>query len=136
MLKRRILLLLWALPVAAQTTLFVSPNTREHLDHECARESQSSFEQKNFLAVSRRLADKLCPAAKVIAAEGIFAEEGENGGVISGCKPAAGRYVGSLLGTLYHQKWFLLFTPDANGKAELLTIALSNVGRQQILAAF
>lgn len=139
MLKLLLGLLLCTLSLAAQTTLYVSPNTREHLDRPCAAESRDSFEQRNFMAVSRRLAERLCHSATVTGAEGLYGigdASGENSGVISGCGPAAGHYVGALLATFYHQKWFLLFTPDPNGKAELFTLSLPNVGRQQILVAF
>src|SRR5262249_11527918 len=54
------LLLSASLSSAAQSFIFGSPNTREHMSDEAAIAARDSFEQRNFLAVARYLAGRLC----------------------------------------------------------------------------
>ena len=106
----------------AQSFLFASPNTRDHLSDEDAADSLNSFEQKNFLAVERFLAEKLCPHPQVAGAEGIYAGNAENSSLVTGCPNARAQYLGELLGRYAHQKSILVFDPTAKQKDERLFI--------------
>lgn len=111
---------------AAQSFLFVSPNTREHMSDEAAWSSLDSFEQSNFLAVANYLTVKLCATPKVSSAEGLDGSSTENSSLVSGCRSDKARYVGELLGRYAHQKWILVFDPDPRGNERLLIVTFSS----------
>jgi len=113
---------LFAAAGAAQSFLFVSPNTRDHLSDEDATDSLNSFEQKNFLAVEKYLAEKLCSHPQVADAEGIYLGNAENGTLVTGCANNKAQYLGELLGRYAHQKSILVFDPSAKNSDERLFI--------------
>jgi hypothetical protein len=108
-----------------QSFLFVSPNTREHMSDEAARESLDSFEQRNFVAVENYLATRLCSKPQIVSAEGIDGSTTENSSVVMGCSAGRARYLGELLGRYAHQKWILIFDPANGGSERLLSVSFS-----------
>ncbi|HZD95628.1 MAG TPA: hypothetical protein VE133_15300, partial [Candidatus Sulfotelmatobacter sp.] len=117
-----------------QSFVFVSPNTQEHMTDEAALAAQTSFEQHNFLAVAGYLSARLCTKAKVRSSEGIDGNDAENSALITGCKPAAAVYLAELLARYAHQKWALVFVPDAAGRERLFTLSLSSDHPEQVAA--
>lgn len=113
---------LFAAACPAQSFLFVSPNTRDHLSDEDATDSLKSFEQMNFLAVEKYLAEKLCSHPQVTTAEGIYAGNAENSSLVTGCSNGQAQYLGELLGRYAHQKSILVFDPAAKKSDEHLFI--------------
>src|SRR5215471_3215873 len=111
---------------AAQSFLFVSPNTREHMTDEFAWESLSSFEQNNFLAVANYLTTRLCAKPQVQSAEGIDGSNTENSSLVTGCSSGKAQYLGELLGRYAHQKWILVFDPDSGSSERLLIVTFSS----------
>lgn len=99
----------------AQSFLFVSPNTRDHLSDEDAADSLNSFEQSNFLAVAKYLGKKVCGAPQIFSAEGIYEGAAENSSLITGCKNNQAQYLGALLGRYAHQRQILIFDPSPTG---------------------
>src|ERR1051326_1408332 len=67
-LSRLLIYFILGLPVAsvcaAQSFIFVSPNTREHLSDQDAIASLDSFEENNFLAVADYLSGRVCAHPK------------------------------------------------------------------------
>lgn len=112
----------------AQSFLFASPNTRDHLSDEDAADSLNSFEQKNFLAVETYLAEKLCAHSQVTSAVGIYAGDAENSSLVTGCANDQAQYLGELLGRYAHQKSILVFDPSGKQKGERLIILEFAVG--------
>jgi|SRR5215469_7861326 len=110
----------------AQSYLFASPNTRDHLSDEAAADSLNSFEQSNFLAVASYLAGNICSASRVLNTEGIYAGNAENSSLVTGCKNSQAQYIGELLGRYAHQKWILVFEPSSTGNERLWIIAGSS----------
>ncbi|HEY6250365.1 MAG TPA: hypothetical protein VI685_10415 [Candidatus Angelobacter sp.] len=110
----------------AQSYLFASPNTRDHLSDEAAADSLNSFEQSNFLAVAKYLAGKICPTPQVMSAEGIYAGNAENSSLVTGCKKSQAQYLGELLGRYAHQKWVLVFDPSAGGNERMLIVEFNS----------
>src|SRR5262249_27218714 len=110
----------------AQSFLFVSPNTREHMTDEFAWASLDSFEQNNFLAVADYLTTRLCAKPRVQSAEGMDGSDTENSSLITGCSSTKARYVGELLGRYTHQKWILVFDPDPSSSGRILIPTFSN----------
>lgn len=106
----------------AQSFLFASPNTRDHLSDQDAADSMTSFEQKNFLAVETYLAEKLCAHSQVTSGEGIYAGNAENSSLVTGCQNGQAQYLGELLGRYAHQKSILIFDPAVKQKDERLFI--------------
>lgn len=111
---------------SAQSLLFVSPNTRDHMSDESAAESLSSFEQRNFLAVARYLASRICGNAHVWSAEGIYAGTAENSSMVTGCASGQAAYLGELLGRYAHQKSILIFDSSDKGSEHLVIVSISN----------
>jgi len=109
----------------AQSFLFVSPNTRDHMTDESALGSMDSFEQSNFLAAAKFLAAKICAKPNVQAAEGMDGANTENSSLITGCNTAHAQYLGELLGRYAHQKWILVFDPVSGSKGRLLTVSFT-----------
>lgn len=109
----------------AQSFLFVSPNTRDHLSDEAAADSLNSFEQSNFLAVANYLAGKICSAPQALSAEGIYAGNAENSSLVTGCENSQADYLGELLGRYAHQKWVLVFEPSSAGNERLSIITFT-----------
>lgn len=109
----------------AQSFLFVSPNTRDHLSDEAAADSLNSFEQNNFLAVANYLAGKICSVPQVSSAEGIYAGNAENSSLVTGCENSQADYLGELLGRYAHQKWILVFEPSSAGNERLSIITFT-----------
>ena len=109
---------------SAQSFLFVSPNTRNHMTEESALDSFDSFEQANFLAVANHLAARLCFKPQVWSSEGMDGSNTENSSLVVGCPGDRARYIGALLGRYAHQKWILIFDPAPRTKSsERLFIA-------------
>src|SRR5215472_15126387 len=106
----------------AQSFLFVSPNTREHMSDDLAWDSLDSFEQSNFLAVANYFAARLCAKPQLSSAEGLDGSNTENSSLITGCRSDNARYLGELLGRYAHQKWILVFDPNPAASSERLLI--------------
>jgi len=109
-----------------QSFVFVSPNTRGHMSGDFALESQDSFEQRNFAAVARYLASKLCTRPQVWSGEGMDGTDTENTAMVTGCKNGEATYLGELLGRYAHQKWILLFHPAQKSPQRLLIVELAS----------
>jgi hypothetical protein len=122
-----------SIPSLAQSFVFASPNTREHMSDEAALASQGSFEQQNFLAVARFLAARLCQAPKVQSSLGLDGAGSENSALVTGCRPGEGTYLGVLLGRYAHQKWVLVFTPAPDGTERLFVLTLHSSGPKEAL---
>jgi hypothetical protein len=134
-----------SLPGSAQSFVFASPNTREHMSDEAALASRDSFEQQNFLAVARYLAARLCAAPKIESSEGLDGQGAENSLLITGCRGKPAVYLAELIARYGRQRWALIFDADAktfashgpgsnSGAQEMLfVITLSNLGSQQAL---
>jgi len=122
------------------------------MSDEAAIASRDTFEQRNFLAVARYLAGRLCPAPKVESSEGLDGPGAENSLLISGCQGRRAIYVGELIARYGHQKWALIFdsqtpdsqTPDSQtsndsqisnsgGSETLFIIALANADSRNVL---
>ena len=110
---------------SAQSFLFVSPNTRDHMSDDSAAEALNSFEQINFLAVAKYLAGKICHQPQVESAEGIYAGTAENSSLITGCNIGQARYLGELLGRYARQKRILIFDPSPQGDERLFVVTIS-----------
>lgn len=123
-----------SIPSLAQSFVFASPNTREHMSDEAALASQGSFEQQNFLAVARFLAARLCQAPKVESSLGLDGPGSENSALVTGCRSGEGTYLGVLLGRYAHQKWVLIFTPAPGGTERLFVLTLPSAGVDAVLA--
>jgi len=109
---------------AAQSFIFVSPNTREHLSDQDAIASLDSFEEANFVAVAGYLGNKICAHPKTGKSEGLDGPGAENSVLITGCKPQPALYLAELLGRYAHQKFVLIFSPDANGPERLWVVTV------------
>lgn len=109
----------------AQSFLFVTINTREHMTHEGAWPSMDSFEQRNFLAVEKYFAVRLCSTAQVMNAEGMDGATVENSTMVMGCESSRIAYLGELLGRYAHQKWLLIFKPANGGNERLLIVTFA-----------
>jgi hypothetical protein len=118
----------------AQSFVFASPNTREHMSDEAALASRDSFEQQNFLAVARFLAARLCQAPRVESSLGVDGPGSENSALVTGCRLGEGTYLGVLLGRYAHQKWVLIFTPAPGGSDRLFVLTLPSAGPKEALA--
>src|SRR5262249_995519 len=136
------LLLSASLSSAAQSFIFASPNTREHMSDEAAIAARDSFEQRNFLAVARYLAGRLCPAPRVESGEGLDGPGAENSLLITGCQGKRAIYLGELIARYGHQKWALIFDAqtsndsqisNSGGSETLFVIALANVDSRNVL---
>ena len=107
-----------------QSFVFVSPNTRGYMSGDFALESQDSFEQRNFAAVARYLASKLCTRPQVWSGEGMDGTDTENTALVTGCKNGNAIYLGELLGRYAHQKWILIFNQAQKSDQRLYMIEL------------
>ena len=123
-----------SIPSLAQSFVFASPNTREHMSDEAALASQGSVEQQNFLAVARFLAARLCQAPKVESSLGLDGPGSENSALVAGCRSGEGPYLGVLLGRYAHQKWVLIFTPAPGGTDRLFVLTLPSAGPKEVPA--
>jgi hypothetical protein len=121
-------------PSFAQSFVFASPNTREHMSDETALASQDSFEQQNFLAVARFLSARLCETPKVESSLGLDGPGAENSALVTGCRSGEGTYLGVLLGRYAHQRWVLIFTPAPGGTERLFVLTLPSAGPEKVLA--
>lgn len=115
-----------------------------------ALDAQSSFEQRNFLAVAQYLGERVCGKAdisspnaksadaakpnalqpdaaevKIYGGEGLDGRDTENTGLIAGCQPGPAVYLAELLGRYRRQKWVLVFFADSNASERLFVITLS-----------
>jgi len=123
-----------SIPSLAQSFVFASPNTREHMSDEAALASQRSFEQQNFLAVARFLAVRLCQAPKIESSLGLDGAGSENSVLVTGCRQGEGTYLGVLLGRYAHQKWVLIFTSAPGGTERLFVLTLPPAGPKEVPA--
>ncbi|HWZ43346.1 MAG TPA: hypothetical protein VNW97_07700 [Candidatus Saccharimonadales bacterium] len=115
--------LLLAHVCSAQSYIFESPNTREHMSDESAVQSLDSYEQRNFLAVARYLAGRLCAHPTVEGGLGIFSGSTENTAMVRGCPASQGRYLGELLARYAHQEWLLIFSANPNERGRLVIVS-------------
>ena len=107
----------------AQTSMaFLSPNTRDGMTYDDARRSWSSFEQKNFEAISDRvlcsMASKATIAPMLNDAQdpGVGVEGMENAEMLEAPIPFEDmRYAAALLGRYAHQKYVGVFSPGGSG---------------------
>ena len=127
-LSRLLIYFILGLPVAslcaAQSLIFVSPNTREHLSDQDAIASLDSFEENNFLAVAGYLSGRICARPKAGKSEGLDGPGAENSALITGCTGKNAIYVAELLGRYAHQKFVLIFSPHANGPERLWIVTV------------
>ena len=121
-----ILISLLAALAPAQSFLFVSPNTREHMTDQSALQSLDSFEQENFLAVARFFSARLCSKPQVQSTEGMDGANTENSAMISGCSSGSARYLGELLARYGHQKWILVFDPKSGSSERLVVLSFNS----------
>lgn len=124
-----LILAAWALlalagPAATQESyLFASPDTRASLTDEDARVSLTSFEELNAIAIADRIACRMTGKVHISGVLGVYDTSSENSFLIeSDLKPSEIEYLGSLLGRYEHQKFVLLFFPQAAGHDRLWTI--------------
>lgn len=110
----------------AQTYIFESPNTREHMSDESAMQSLDSYEQRNFLAVAGYLAARLCTHPTIQGGLGVFAGNTENTAMVHGCAGSRARYLGELLARYAHQEWVLIFSADAGESERLVIVSFSS----------
>jgi hypothetical protein len=120
-------------PSLAQSFVFASPNTREHMSDEAALASQDSYEQQNFMAVARYFAARLCAAPEIKSSEGLDGSGAENSLLITGCRGKRAIYLGELLARYGHQRWVLIFDSTAAGLESLFAITLTNLDVHQVL---
>ncbi|HEX4002505.1 MAG TPA: hypothetical protein VHX36_07640 [Candidatus Acidoferrales bacterium] len=121
---------------AQDAYVFVSPNTRETLTDGDARASLTSFEELNGIAIADRTACSMASKVEITAALGIYDSSAENSFLIeSNLKRDEAEYTGSLLSRYEHQKYVLLFFPQAAGHDRLWTIKTSKSFDAAIAAA-
>jgi hypothetical protein len=108
-----------------QSYIFESPNTREHMSDDDAVQSLDSHEQRNFAAVARYLARKLCPTPAVMSGVGMFAGSAENTLMVSGCQGRDALYLGELLARYAHQEWVLVFTENPKESERLIVVTFT-----------
>lgn len=116
-----------------QSFVFVSPNTRERMSDETALASQDSFEQRNFVAVARYFAVRLCTAPKVEPGEGMDGPGAENSLLVTGCRGKSAVYLGELMARYGHQRWVLIFDSNAGGLESLFVITFADLSARQTL---
>jgi hypothetical protein len=128
----KILALVLVAGVAAHTAraqdsyLFASPDTRASLTDGDARISLTSFEELNAIAIADRIACSMTRKTEISGVLGVYDASSENSLLIeSDLKPRQTEYLGSLLGKYEHQKFVLLFFPQAAGQDRLWTIKTS-----------
>lgn len=129
-----LLLLFLAQACAAQSFIFVSPNTRDHMTDAEAFAAQNSFEQRNFLAVAKYLGRRVCKevpsadagaaAVKVFGGEGLDGHDTENMAMIAGCGNERSVYLAELMARYGRQKWVLVFSAMPNAAEQLVVITL------------
>lgn len=108
---------------AQKSYLFASPDTRASLTDEDARVSLTSFEELNAIAIADRIACSMTSQVDISGVLGVYDTSSENSFLIeSDLKPTEAAYLGSLLGRYEHQKFVLLFFPQAAGHDRLWTI--------------
>jgi hypothetical protein len=111
---------------AQDSYLFASPDTRASLTDEDARVSLTSFEELNAIAIADRIACSLTSKVQITGVLGVYDTSSENSFLIeSDLKRKETEYLGSLLGRYEHQKFVLLFFPQAAGHDRLWTIKTS-----------
>jgi hypothetical protein len=111
---------------AQESYLFASPDTRASLTDEDARVSLTSFEELNAIALADRIACSMTPEVNISAVLGVYDTSSENSILMeSDLKPAEAEYAGALLARYEHQKFALLFSPQAAGHDRLWTIHTS-----------
>ena len=111
---------------AQKSYLFASPDTRASLTDEDARVSLTSFEELNAIAIADRIACSMTRKVEISGVLGVYDTSSENSILMeSGLKPKETEYLGSLLGRYEHQKFVLLFFPQAGGRDRLWTIHTS-----------
>jgi len=122
---------------AAQTAyVFVSPNTRETLTDEDARASLTSFEERNAIAIADRVACSMRSKVEITGVLGIYESTSENSFLIQAdLKRDQAEYAGALLSRYEHQKYVLIFYPQAAARDRLWTIKTSKSFEAAIAAA-
>jgi hypothetical protein len=108
---------------AQKSYVFASPDTRASLTDEDARVSLTSFEELNAIAIADRIACSMTSQVDISGVLGVYDTSSENSFLIeSDLKRDQTEYLGSLLGRYEHQKFVLLFFPQAAGHDRLWTI--------------
>jgi hypothetical protein len=108
---------------AQKSYLFASPDTRASLTDEDARVSVTSFEELNAIAIADRIACSMTPKVEISGVLGVYDTSSENSILMeSDLKPKQTEYLGSLLGRYEHQKFVLLFFPQAGAHDRLWAI--------------
>jgi len=108
---------------AQQSYLFASPDTRASLTDEDAQGSLTSFEELNAVAIADRIACSMTSKVEISGVLGVYDRSSENSLLIeSDLKRDQTEYLGSLLARYEHQKFALLFFPQAIGHDRLWTI--------------
>ena len=111
---------------AQESYLFASPDTRAPLTDEDARASLTSFEELNAIAIADHIACSITRKVELSGVLGVYDTSSENSILMeSDLKPKQTEYLGSLLGRYEHQKFVLLFFPQAEGHDRLWTIHTS-----------
>ena len=108
---------------AQESYLFASPDTRASLTDEDARVSLTSFEELNAIAIADRIACSMTHKVEISGVLGVYDTSSENSILMeSDLKPKETEYLGLLLGRYEHQKFVLLFFPQAGGHDRLWII--------------
>lgn len=108
---------------AQKSYLFASPDTRVSLTDEDARVSLTSFEELNAIAIADHIACSMTRKVEISGVLGVYDTSSENSILMeSDLKPKETEYLDSLLGRYEHQKFVLLFFPQAGAHDRLWTI--------------
>lgn len=108
---------------AQDSYVFASPDTRASLTDEDARGSLTSFEELNAIAIADRVACSMTTKVEISGVLGVYDASSENSFLIeSDLQRDETEYLGSLLARYGHQKFALLFFPQAAGHDRLWTI--------------
>lgn len=111
---------------AQESYVFASPNTRSSLTDQDARGSLTSFEELNAIAIADRIACSMTSKVNISGALGVYDATAENSFlIVSDLKQTETEYLGSLLARYEHQRFVLLFFPQAAGRDRLWTIKTS-----------
>jgi hypothetical protein len=111
---------------AQDSYVFASPDTGASLTDEDARGSLPSFEELNAIAIADRIACSMTSKVEITGVLGVYDTSSENSFLIeSDLKRKETEYLASLLGRYEHQKFVLLFFPQAAGHDRLWTIKTS-----------
>jgi hypothetical protein len=110
-------------PGQNQVFLFASPNTRESLTDDEAKEHLNSSEQINATAVADRAACALTHSVQIADSLGVYDKSTENSFILKAdLERKQPEYLAALLGLYSRQEFILLFLEEANGLDRLWII--------------